>query len=143
MPGQIERELHARRIFREPLIDAELEEEGAALMAQHDAGGDRGIADAQGHDFALIGLGERDGGAAYEDSIAVRLDQRGAAMAFPAAGFEREEYLQRGSDLLRRARHLELDRAMLGQPIPLPTQLLQLLAAQRVVQRGVAVVRRV
>ena len=41
MARQVERELHARRIFRKALVDAELEEEGAVLMAQHDAGGHR------------------------------------------------------------------------------------------------------
>ena len=36
MPGQIERQLHARREFREALVDAELEIERAVLMPQHD-----------------------------------------------------------------------------------------------------------
>ena len=55
MPGQIERQLHARRKFREALVDAELEIERAVLMAQHDRGGDRRLAGAQRHDLALAG----------------------------------------------------------------------------------------
>ena len=59
MPGEIERQLHARRISCKTLVDAELEEESAILMAQHDAGGHRRRAGAKGHDLALRGFGQR------------------------------------------------------------------------------------
>ena len=36
MPGQLQRQLHAGRKFCKALVDAELEIEGAVLMAQHD-----------------------------------------------------------------------------------------------------------
>ena len=42
MPGQVERQLHARRKSCKALVDAELEVEGAILMPQHDRGRDRG-----------------------------------------------------------------------------------------------------
>ena len=59
MPGQVERQLHAGRKFREALVDAELEIERAILMPQHDRGRDRRVAGAQRHDLALAGFGER------------------------------------------------------------------------------------
>ena len=143
MPGQIERQLHARRKFRKTLVDAELEIKRAILMPQHDRGRDRGIAGAQGHDLALTRLGERHGGAPHETGIAVVLHQRGAALAFPAAGFERQECLDRGRDLFRRSRHLEMHGAVLGQPMALAAQFLQLLGAQRVAQQRIGIARRI
>ena len=104
MPGQIERQLHARREFRKALVDAELEIEGAVLMPQHDAGGHRRLAGPQRHDLALAGGRERRRGAADEAGIAVVLHQRGAALGFPAAGFQLQEGLDRGGDVVRRAR---------------------------------------
>ena len=41
--------------------------------------------------------------------------QRGAAAAFPAAGLQRQESLDRGRDLLRRVRDLESDGAVFGE----------------------------
>ena len=43
----------------------------------------------QRHDLALAGFGERGRGATDEGGIAVVLDQRGAALALPAAGLQR------------------------------------------------------
>jgi hypothetical protein len=95
MPRQGERERHSGGIFRETLVDAELEKEGAGLMPQHDSGCDRRIAGAQGDDLALTGPGQRLGGAADEGRIALELDQRRAALSLPDAGFEREKGLGR------------------------------------------------
>ena len=73
--------------------------------------------------------------------IAVVLLQRGAALAFPAGGFQRQEYLDRGCDLPRGARHLETDLAVLGQPVALAAQFLEFLRAQRVAQQFFGVAR--
>ena len=101
-------------------------------MPQHDSGRDRRVAGAQGDDFALPGLGQRLGGTADEGSVALDLDQRGAALSFPAARFEREKRFGRCGDVCRRLRDLEADRAVFGQPMALAAQLFQLLAAERV-----------
>ena len=101
VPGQVERQLHAGRKFREALVDAELEIERAILMPQHDGGGDRRVAGAQRHDFALAAFGERHGGAADKAGVAVVLRQRGAALGLPAAGLQRQEILDRARDLVR------------------------------------------
>src|SRR5216117_3568338 len=58
------------------LVDAELEVEGAVLMAQHDGGRHRRFARPQGHDLALAGLGQRRGGAANKGRITVVLAER-------------------------------------------------------------------
>ena len=73
--------------------------------------------------------------------IAVVLDQRGAALALPAAGLQPQEDLERGSDFLARARNVETHGAMLGQPMALAAQFLQLLGAQRVAQQFVGIAR--
>src|SRR5439155_25473186 len=44
MPGQFQRQLHARRKFCKALVDAELEVESAVLMAQYDGGCHRRLA---------------------------------------------------------------------------------------------------
>ncbi len=139
MPRQVERQLHAGRKFRKTLVDAELEVECAVLMPEHDRGRDRRIAGMQCHDFALAGLGERLGGAPDKAGIAFVLPERGAALAFPAAGFERQEDLDRRGDRFRRPRHVETDRAVLGKPVALPAQFLQLLSAERVAQQFVGI----
>ena len=98
MPGQIERQLHARREFRKALVDAELEKEGAVLMPEYDSGRDRCIAGTQRHDLALASLGECRRGAADEGGVAFVLAQRGAALALPAAGFQPQENFERRCD---------------------------------------------
>ncbi len=112
VPGQIERELHARRKFRKALVDAELEVEGAILVPQHDCRRDRRSAGPKRHDLALAGLGERRRGAPDKTGIAVVLDQRGAALAFPAAGLQHQECFERGRDFLARARDFKMDGAV-------------------------------
>ena len=66
MPRQVERQLDAGREFRESLVDAELEVEGAVLMSKHDRGGDRRLAGMHCHDFALAGFGQTARGASDE-----------------------------------------------------------------------------
>ena len=107
MPGQVQRQLNARRKFCELFVDADLEEERAVLMPQDDSGGNRRIARAQRYDLALVRCRERGGCAANKTGIAIVLRQRGAARAFPAAGFQRQEGLERGRDVLGRTRDLE------------------------------------
>src|SRR5689334_2492562 len=119
MACQIERELHAGRELCKTLIDADLEEEGAVLMPQHDPCGHRRGARAQGDDLALANLGKRRSGAADEGGIAIVLRQRGAALALPAAGFEREEAFEGGRYLVLRSRDMEGHSAMLGEPVAL------------------------
>jgi len=92
MPGQVERQLHARRIFRKALVDAELEEESAVLMPQARcaATGSRRCEASR----SRIGRSRQRGyGTADEGGVTVVLDQRGAALAFqplaPAAGTSR------------------------------------------------------
>ncbi len=143
MAGELERELHARRIFCKALVDAELEEEGAILMAQHDAGGHRCRAGAQRDDLALRGLCQRGNRAANEGRIARILDQRGAALAFPAAGLELQECFERRPDLVGLARDLEGDRPVLFEAMALATQLLELFGAERLMQQRFTILRRV
>ena len=107
------------------------------------SGRDRRIAGAQRHDLALAGLGEFRGGAADETGIAIMLLERGAALTFPAGGFQRQEYLDRGGDLLRGARHLETDFSVFGQPVALAAQLLQFLRSERIAQHFIGVARRI
>src|ERR1700759_5751797 len=107
-------------MFREALIDAEFEEEGAVLMPQHDAGCEWRSACTQRHDLAVASRRARGSRTADEYGVALDLGQCGTARAFPAAGFECQEGFQRGCDLLRRARHLEGDCAMVGQSVALP-----------------------
>ena len=139
VPGQIQRQLHAGRKFRKTLVDAELEVEGAVLMAQHDRRGHRDLAGAQRHDLALAGLGQRRSGAADEGRIALVLPKRGAALALPAAGFQHQECFDRGSDFRGRARHLEIDGAVFGKAVALAAQFFQLLRAQRIAQHVIGV----
>src|ERR1700720_3964564 len=127
MPRQVERQLYSGRKLRKPLVDAELEVERAVLMPEHDRGCDRRIAGMQRHDFALAGLGETFGGAPDKAGIAVVLPERGAALAFPAARFECKENLDGRRDRVLCPRHLETNRAVLGEAIALPAQFLQLL----------------
>src|ERR1700720_2336092 len=143
MPRQVERQLYSGRKLRKPLVDAELEVERAVLMPEHDRGCDRRIAGVQRHDFALAGLGESFGGAPDKAGIAVVLPERGAAPRFPAAGFEREENLDSRSYRVLRPRHIETDRAVLCEPIALPAQFLQFLAAERVPQQIIGIAPRV
>ena len=143
MPRQIERELHAGREFCKAFVDAELEEEGAVLVPQHDARRHRRISGAQRHDLAIAGLGKRRGGAADKGGIADILQQRGAALGFPAAGFQFEENLRGRGNFIRRARDVKTDLAMFGEAVALPAQLLQLLGAERLAQQFVGVVPRV
>ena len=98
MPRQIERELHARRKFRKALVDAELEIERAVLVPQHDRRR-RPAYRRPAASRSRIGRSRRARGvgAADEGGIALVLDQRGAALAFPAAGLERQEYFERGA----------------------------------------------
>jgi hypothetical protein len=56
-------------------------------MAQHDAGGHRCRPGAKRDDLALRGLRQGRYGAADEGRITGVLNQRGAAIAFPSAGF--------------------------------------------------------
>ena len=67
--------------------------------------------------------------------------ERGAALAFPAGGFQRQEYLERGGDLVRRARHLETDFAVFGEAVALAAQFLELLRSERVAQQFFGVAR--
>jgi len=143
MAGQLERQLHARRILCKPLVDAELEEERAILVAQHDAGGHRRCAGAQADDLALTGFGECGRGTANESGIAGVLDQRGAALAFPAARFEPQEGFEHCPDALRRASNVERDRAMLFEPVLLAPKLLELLGPEGFPQHRFAVPRRI
>src|SRR5665647_3828085 len=106
------------------LVDAELEEEGAVLMPEHDTGRDRRVAGVERHDLALAGLGERGRGAPDKSGVAVILDQRGAALSLPAPGFQLQKHLERGGDLLAGPRNVETDGAMFGQPMALAAQLL-------------------
>jgi hypothetical protein len=135
MPGEIERQLHTGRKFRKAFVDAELEVKGAILMPKDDGRCDRRIARPQRHDLALAAGSERRGRAPDKGCIAVVLDQRGAAAGFPAAGFESQKYLDRGCDFRRRARHIETDGAVLGQPMALAAQFLQFLGTERITQQ--------
>ena len=119
MPRQVQRELDPGREFGKALVDADLEVERAVLMPQHDRAGDRRVCGAQRHDLALAGGGKRCRRLPDEPDIAVMLHQRGAARAFPAAGFQREKYLHRCCDGLGRARHVEANGALLGEAIAL------------------------
>src|SRR5690348_11399744 len=67
------------------------------------------------------------------------LGQCRAATTLPAAGLDHEECLERGSNLVRAAGNLEADFAVLTQPVTLPPDLLQLLAAERLPQQALAV----
>src|ERR1700726_1356256 len=125
MPGGIEGELPARRKFRKTLVAAKLEIKRAILMPQHDGGGDRRLTGAQGDDLALAGLSERCCGAADKGGIALILSERGAALALPAARLQCHEGLDRGCDLVGRARHVETDSAVFGKAMALPAQLFQ------------------
>ena len=139
MPRQLDRELHARREFRKAFVDAELEEERAISMSQHDTGGNRRLASAQQNDLALAGCGERHRGAADEGGIALVLHQRGAALGLPAAGFDLQEHLDRGRDALGRARDVKTHRPMLGKPVTLTAQLLQFLGPKRFLQQFIGI----
>ncbi len=88
-------------------------------MQQHDRGRHRRAAGEQHHDLALARRGEVGSGAADKTGIAIVLQERGAALGFPARGFQGQEYFDRGRDLLWRARYLETDFAVLGQPVAL------------------------
>ena len=127
MTRQVERQLNARRELCKALIDADLEEEHAILMPQHDAGGDGRISRAQGHDLALADGGQRGGGVPDKTGVAGVLHQRRAARAFPAAGFQRQKILDRGADLVRRARDLEMHGAVFGEAMALTAQFLEFL----------------
>src|SRR5262249_12474276 len=122
---------------------AELEEEGAIAVPQHDAGGDRRCSAAQGDDLALAGLGERWYGAANEGGIACVLGERGAALALPAAGFELQEGFERRSRRLGCARDLEGDGAVPFEAAALTAQLLELLRSERIAQQRLTVARRI
>ena len=122
IPGQFHRQLHARRKFCKALVDAELEVEGAVLMAQHDCRGHRRFAGPQRHDLALAGLGQRRGSATDESRVAIVLAERGAALALPAAGLQHQEWFNRGADVGRRPRHVEMDGAVFGEAIALTAQ---------------------
>src|SRR5579872_4617614 len=100
MPRQVERELDARRVFRKRLVDAELEVEGAVEMPEHDGSGDRPLAGMHGDDFALAAFGKALGRVSDEVEIAAVLPERGAALALPAADFEREKNFDRVTDFL-------------------------------------------
>src|SRR5690242_11686808 len=123
MTRQFQRKLYTRRELCKALVDADLEEEGARLMPQHDAGGDRRVAGAQCHDLAITGLGELRRRAADEGGIALDLRQRCAAPALPAARFKLQEHFQRGGDLLWRPRDVEGDLALFGEALAQSTQL--------------------
>ena len=136
MPGQLERELHARRIFRKALVDAELEDRrrgpGGAARSPAATGV---VAGAQRDDLALRGFGQRRNGAADEGRIAFMLDQRGAALALPAAGFELQECFERGPTSSGLRATSKRDGAVLCEAMALPAQLLELLGAERLVQQ--------
>ena len=87
----------------------------------------------------LAGLRKRRGGAADKGRIAGVLSERGAALALPAAGFQFQEDLDRRCDVSWRARDVELDGAVLGEPVALAAQLLQFLGAERLVQQFVGI----
>src|SRR5258708_33510042 len=112
-------------------------------MPEHDGSGARRAAGTQAHDLAWAGLSKRDSGAPDKAGIAAVLHQCRAALRLPAAGFEVEEYLDRRSDLFSRARHIEMNVAMLGKPVALAAQFLQFLRAQGVTQQFIGIARRV
>jgi len=60
------------------------------------------------------------------------LDQRGAALALPATGFELQKCLERGPDLVEAARDVEHDCAVFFETVALAAQLLELFGAERV-----------
>src|SRR5271168_4840489 len=133
MPCQVERQLDAGREFRETLVDAELEVEGAVLMPKHDGGGDRRLPGMQGHDFALAGFGEPARRASDKAQLARVLPKRGAAFALPAAGLQREKDLNRVSYVIDGAGDRKPHHAVFfGEAIALAPQLLQLLGAEGV-----------
>jgi len=142
MPRQIERQLHAGREFGEALVNAELEIERAIQMPEHDRRGDRRIAGAQRHDFALTAFGECRGGAADKSGVACVLHQRGAALGLPAAGFQIKETLECGCDVVGRARHVEAYGAVLGEALTLAAQFLQFLGAQCIAEQFIGIARR-
>src|SRR5258707_1308472 len=129
LPGQIQRQLHARRKFRETLVDAELEVEGAVLMTQYDRGCHRRTPGVQRHDLALARRCEAFGGATDKGRIAGVLPERRAALALPAAGFQFQEGLDRRCDIPGLARDVEPDGAVLGEAVAPAAPLLQFLAA--------------
>ncbi len=112
-------------------------------MAEHDRGRDRHDVGVQRHDLALAVGSERRSGAPDEAGIAFVLDQRGAALAFPARGFKPEERFQRGCDLLGPARDFETDGAVFRQPMALTAQLFQFFMPERVAQQLIGVTCRV
>ncbi len=139
MPRQLERELDAGRILRKALVDAELEPERTILVPQHDAGCDRRVAGVQRDDLALAACGHGRGGAADEAGVARMLGERGAAIGLPAARFQRRKTSTMRGDVRGRRRDREADLAVLGETVALPSQLLQLLGAERVAQQFVGV----
>src|SRR5260363_296654 len=90
MARQLKRQLRAGRMLRKALVDADLEEERTVLVAYHDAAGDGRAARMQRDDLAAPGLGHCRGRAADEGGVAGVLAERGAALALPAASFERK-----------------------------------------------------
>ena len=82
MPGQVQRQLHARREFRKTLVDAELEVERAVLMTQYDAGGDRRVACAERHDLALAAS------ASAEVARRIKAASPSSASAVPRCAFQ-------------------------------------------------------
>ena len=144
MPGQIERQLHAGREFRETLVDAELEIERAVLMPQHDArlrpACRRRAASRSrtGRCSASAGVARRMK-AASPSSCASAVPR----LAFQPLASSARKVSSARRDIAGRARHLEMDLAMLGQAVALAAQLLQLLCAERIAQQFIGVARRV
>ena len=140
MPRQVERQLHAGRQFCETLVDAELEVERAVLMPQHDRRR-RPACRRRRASRSRTGRMRRAPAVARRTKAASPSSCTSAVprLAFPAAGFQRQEHLDRGCDVRGRARHLETDLAVLGQPVALAAQLLQFLRPRA---RRAAILRR-
>ena len=64
-------------------------------------------------------------------------------LAFPAAGFERQECLDRASDVFGCPRDIEMHGAVLGQAMALAAQFLQFLRAQCVTQQLIGIACRI
>ena len=88
-------------------------------------------------------LCQRGNRAANEGRIARMLDQRGAALAFPATGLELQECFERRPDLVGLARDREGDGPVLFEAMALATQLLEFLGAERAMQQRFTILRRV
>ena len=135
VPGQIEGELHAGRGARFALVDRDLEEVSAALVAKESPQA-TGLPPCDKVAISNSLAPRAPCGVMDEAAVAVMLGERRAAIGFPAFRFQCQKSLERRCDLFRRARHAEFDRAEVGQAVALAAKLFQFFRSKRVAQQG-------